>query len=102
MGFTVEFVATHELAQADAASAALEGAAEFGWSKRHATGDKSPGPIKTGMGASINTWGGGGRGPSPAHCEIASDGSVIMRLGTQDLAIVELSKGEWIKAGPVH
>ena len=62
-----------------------EGAAEFGWSKRHATGDKTPGPIKTGMGVSINTWGGGGRGPSPAHCEITSDGGVIMRLGTQDL-----------------
>src|SRR5580658_1580885 len=41
--------------------------------------------IKNGMGVSINTWGGGGRGPSPAHCEIASDGGVIMRLGTQDL-----------------
>jgi xanthine dehydrogenase YagR molybdenum-binding subunit len=62
-----------------------EGAAEFGWDKRHATGDKTPGPIKTGMGVSINTWGGGGRGPSPAHCEISSDGGVIMRLGTQDL-----------------
>ena len=62
-----------------------EGAAEFGWNKRHATGDKTPGPIKTGMGVSVNTWGGGGRGPSPAHCEIASDGVVVMRLGTQDL-----------------
>jgi xanthine dehydrogenase YagR molybdenum-binding subunit len=62
-----------------------EGAAEFGWNKRHATGDKTPGPIKTGMGVSINTWGGGGRGPSPAHCEITSDGVVVMRLGTQDL-----------------
>ena len=27
-----------------------EGAAEFGWNKRHPTGDKTPGPIKTGMG----------------------------------------------------
>jgi len=62
-----------------------EGAAEFGWDKRHPTGDKSPGPIKTGMGVAVCTWGGGGRGPSQAHCEIASDGSVIMRLGSQDL-----------------
>jgi len=62
-----------------------EGAAEFGWSKRHATGDKTPGPIKTGMGVAIGTWGGGGRGPAQAHCEIASDGSVIMRIGTQDI-----------------
>jgi xanthine dehydrogenase YagR molybdenum-binding subunit len=62
-----------------------EGAAEFGWSRRHPTGDKTPGPIKTGMGVSLNSWGGGGRGPAPAHCEIASDGVVLMRLGTQDL-----------------
>ena len=62
-----------------------EGATEFGWNKRHATGDKTAGPIKTGMGVSINTWGGGGRGPAPAHCEIASDGGVVMRIGTQDL-----------------
>jgi xanthine dehydrogenase YagR molybdenum-binding subunit len=62
-----------------------EGAAVFGWDKRHPTGDTAPGPIKTGMGVSINTWGGGGRGPSQAHCEIASDGGVIMRAGTQDL-----------------
>jgi xanthine dehydrogenase YagR molybdenum-binding subunit len=62
-----------------------EGATEFGWNKRHATGDKTPGPIKTGMGVSVNTWGGGGRGPAPAHCEISSDGGVVMRLGSQDL-----------------
>jgi xanthine dehydrogenase YagR molybdenum-binding subunit len=62
-----------------------EGAAEFGWAKRHPTGDTTPGPIKTGMGVAVCTWGGGGRGPAQAHCEIASDGSVIMRIGTQDL-----------------
>ena len=62
-----------------------EGAAEFGWDKRHATGDKTSGPVKTGMGCAICTWGGGGRGPATAHCEIGSDGSVIVRLGTQDL-----------------
>jgi xanthine dehydrogenase YagR molybdenum-binding subunit len=62
-----------------------EGADAFGWSKRHATGDSTPGSIKTGMGCAIGTWGGGGRGPSLAHCEIASDGTVVMRLGTQDL-----------------
>ena len=62
-----------------------EGQTAFGWDKRHPTGDRTPGPIKTGMGAAIGTWGGGGRGPSQAHCEIASDGGVIMRIGTQDL-----------------
>ncbi len=62
-----------------------EGADAFGWNKRHATGDPASGSIKTGMGAAIGTWGGGGRGPSVAHCEIASDGSVVMRVGTQDI-----------------
>src|SRR5207302_9125198 len=61
------------------------GAPEFGWDKRHPTGDKTSGPIKTGMGCAINTWGGGGRGPTPAHCEIAMDGGVVVKLGTQDL-----------------
>ena len=62
-----------------------EGAEAFGWSKRHPTGDPAPGSIKTGMGVAICTWGGGGRAPAPAHCEIAADGSVIMRVGTQDI-----------------
>jgi xanthine dehydrogenase YagR molybdenum-binding subunit len=61
------------------------GAKEFGWDKRHPTGDTTPGPIKTGMGCAINTWGGGGRGPTPVHVEIAMDGGVVVRLGTQDL-----------------
>ena len=62
-----------------------EGAEAFGWSKRHPTGDPSRGSIRTGMGVAVGTWGGGGRGPAQAHCEIASDGSVIMRVGTQDI-----------------
>ena len=60
------------------------GAAAFGWDKRHATGDPAPGPIKTGIGVAINTWGGGGRG-SQAHCDISSDGVVVVKIGTQDL-----------------
>ena len=51
----------------------------FGWSKRHPTGDPTPGPIKRGMGCAANQWGGGGRG-TKAHCEIASDGSVVDAL----------------------
>ena len=66
-----------------------EGAEAFGWSKRHPTGDPAPGSIKTGMGVAICTWGGGGRGPSPTQCEIAADGSVIVRTGTQDIGTGE-------------
>ncbi len=60
------------------------GATEFGWDKRHPTGDPTPGPIKTGMGVAINTWGGGGS-QGRAHVEISSDGMVVVRCGTQDL-----------------
>ena len=60
------------------------GAKAFGWDKRHATGDAQSGPVKTGMGCSAHRWGGGGRG-SRAHCDILSDGTVVMKSGTQDL-----------------
>jgi xanthine dehydrogenase YagR molybdenum-binding subunit len=61
-------------------------AERFGWSKRHATPDTTPGPIKRGMGCAANRWGGGGKG-TRAHCEINPDGSVVMRCGTQDLGV---------------
>ncbi len=60
------------------------GAKAFGWDKRHATGDPAPGPIKTGMGVSAHRWGGAGRG-SQAHMDIMSDGSVVVKCGTQDI-----------------
>jgi xanthine dehydrogenase YagR molybdenum-binding subunit len=60
------------------------GAERIGWSRRHVTGDPSPGPIKRGLGCSANRWGGAGTG-ARAHCEINPDGSVVMRCGTQDI-----------------
>jgi xanthine dehydrogenase YagR molybdenum-binding subunit len=59
-------------------------AEKFGWSKRHPTGDSTPGPIKRGMGCAANQWGGGGRG-TKAHVEIHADGGVVVRCGTQDI-----------------
>jgi len=61
-----------------------EAARLFGWDKRHPTGDATLGPIKSGMGCSVHQWGGGGRG-SQARCEINPDGSVTMKIGTQDI-----------------
>jgi xanthine dehydrogenase YagR molybdenum-binding subunit len=61
-----------------------KGAEKHGWSKRHPTGDPTPGPIKRGMGCAANQWGGGGKG-TQAHCEIYPDGGVLMRTGTQDI-----------------
>jgi xanthine dehydrogenase YagR molybdenum-binding subunit len=60
------------------------GAKTFGWDKRHPTGDKTPGPIKTGMGVSAHRWGGGGRG-AQVHCDITSDGGLVVKCGTQDI-----------------
>jgi xanthine dehydrogenase YagR molybdenum-binding subunit len=61
-----------------------EAAKLFGWDKRHPTGDRTPGPIKTGFGCAANQWGGGGRGGS-ARCEITPDGAVAIKAGTQDI-----------------
>ncbi len=57
----------------------------MGWKQRwHARGDKSPGPIKHGLGLSIHTWGGRGH---ESHCDMTvhPDGAVEIKLGTQDL-----------------
>ena len=64
----------------------LQKAAEMiDWQKNwHMRGDKSPGPIKRGMGISIHTWGGRGHN---SNCNVAihPDGSVEVSLGSQDL-----------------
>lgn len=63
----------------------LKGAEMMEWKKKwHPRGDKTPGPIKRGLGLSIHTWGGGGH-PSNCNCTIRPDGSVEVFLGSQDL-----------------
>ncbi len=54
--------------------------------KAHARGDKSPGPIKRGLGISMHTWGGRGH-PSECDVTINPDGSVEAKCGTQDLGV---------------
>ncbi len=60
------------------------GAKKFGWDKRHATGDGGQGHLKRGMGVSSCQWGGGGRAGN-AHIDILPDGSVVVKVGTQDI-----------------
>jgi xanthine dehydrogenase YagR molybdenum-binding subunit len=60
-------------------------AEKIGWSKRHPTGDATPGPLKRGMGCAANIWAGGGNPKTLSACEILPDGSVTMRIGTQDI-----------------
>jgi xanthine dehydrogenase YagR molybdenum-binding subunit len=57
----------------------------IGWSKNwHPRGDKSSGAIKQGLGMSIHTWGGRGH-QSECDLTIQPDGSVTIKMGTQDL-----------------
>lgn len=57
----------------------------MGWRARwHPRGDKTAGVVKSGLGLSLHTW--GGRGHS-SNCDLSirSDGSVSIRMGTQDI-----------------
>ncbi len=57
----------------------------MGWKKNwHQRGDTTPGNIKRGLGLSIHTWGGRGHN---SNCDftIHPDGSVEIKMGTQDL-----------------
>jgi xanthine dehydrogenase YagR molybdenum-binding subunit len=57
----------------------------IGWkTKWHPRGDKAAGPVKQGLGLSIHTWGGLGH-PSDCDLIIQPDGSVELKMGTQDL-----------------
>jgi len=54
--------------------------------KAHLRGQGGPGPIKRGLGISMHTWGGLGH---PSECEVTinQDGSVLARIGSQDLGV---------------
>lgn len=54
--------------------------------KKHLNGDKTPGPIKRGIGIAMHTWGGRGH-PSDCDVTINPDGSVDVKIGTQDLGV---------------
>lgn len=57
----------------------------MGWKKNwHPRGDKTPGHVKRGLGLSMHTWGGRGHN-SNQDFAINPDGSVVIKLGTQDL-----------------
>ena len=55
------------------------------WKKNwHPRGDKTPGPVKRGLGLSIHNWGGRGHN-SDCDLTIHPDGSVEIKMATQDL-----------------
>ena len=57
----------------------------IGWKQNwHPRGDKTAGPVKRGLGLSIHTWGGQGHA-SDCDLTIQPDGSIDLKMGTQDL-----------------
>jgi xanthine dehydrogenase YagR molybdenum-binding subunit len=57
------------------------------WQKKwHPRGDKTPGPIKRGVGVSLHTWGGAANS-STCNITIHPDGTVELNMGTQDLGV---------------
>jgi xanthine dehydrogenase YagR molybdenum-binding subunit len=55
------------------------------WKSRwHPRGDKAAGPVKQGLGLALHTWGGRGHN-SKCDLSIHPDGSVEIKMGTQDI-----------------
>ena len=61
------------------------GAERFGWKQKYKKPGSSPGPVKTGVGCGGATWGGGGSSHTQGEAQINPDGTVAIRIGTQDL-----------------
>lgn len=59
------------------------------WDRRWHPPGRGDGPIKTGIGIALHTWGGGGRGPNPTKITINADGSVLVQSGSQDLGTAQ-------------
>jgi xanthine dehydrogenase YagR molybdenum-binding subunit len=85
----------------------LKAAELMDWKKKwHPRGDTTPGHIKRGLGLSIHTWGGGGH-PSICDCIINPDGSVEVKLGSQDLGtgtrtVIAMVAGETLGLPHTH
>lgn len=62
------------------------GAELIGWrEKRKPRGKTGTGPIRTGLGMALHTWGGGGNPGKQVACIINPDGSVEIKTATQDI-----------------
>ncbi len=54
--------------------------------KKHLRSNLTSGPVKRGLGMAVHTWGGRGH-DSESEVTITSDGSVEIKMGTQDLGV---------------
>jgi xanthine dehydrogenase YagR molybdenum-binding subunit len=60
------------------------GAERFGWKQKYRAPGSSPGPAKVGVGCAGGAWWGAG-GNTQADVQVNPDGTVEVRVGTQDL-----------------
>lgn len=60
------------------------GAERFGWKEKYRKPGSAPGPVKTGIGCAGAAWMSGGKG-TQAEIQVNADGTVEVRVGTQDL-----------------
>lgn len=60
------------------------GAERFGWKEKFRQPGTSPGPVKVGVGCAGAAWMSGGRG-TQSEFQLNSDGTLEVRVGTQDL-----------------
>lgn len=60
------------------------GAERFGWKQKYHPPGATAGPVKTGLGCAGAAWMSGGRG-TQAELQVNPDGTVEIRVGTQDL-----------------
>ncbi|MCS7222977.1 MAG: xanthine dehydrogenase family protein molybdopterin-binding subunit [Armatimonadetes bacterium] len=61
------------------------GAERIGWKEKWRPWGSHKGVLRRGLGCGASAWGGGGGPGSVAEVEIFRDGSVVVRLGTQDI-----------------
>ncbi len=62
------------------------GAQEIGWTRRRAGGHRGSAPgLRRGLGMASQLWSGGGTPPAYATVHVNPDGTVILRIGTQDI-----------------
>jgi len=61
------------------------GAKEIGWERRNKVAGQAKGSVKRGIGCAVGQWGGGGNKQCEVTVNVAKDGAVNVRCGSQDL-----------------
>lgn len=77
------------------------GAERFRWREKYRAPGSSPGPVKVGIGCAGATWPGAGD-RAQADLQVNSDGTVEVRVGTQDLGTGSRTVAQLVAAEMLH